>query len=428
MRAIGRWSLTALVINSTIGSGIFGLPSVVGGMLGPASVYAYLLAAAGIGIIMACLAEVASQFRDAGGPYLYARAALGRFTGIQVAWLVWLTRLASAAANANLFVIYLAEFWPAASRPLNRLFILTLVVGVLAVVNYRGVSSGTQVSNFFTLAKLLPLAIFIVAGLLYLHSHGRVPLQPTAALHWSEALLLLVFAYGGFESATLPMAEAKDPRRNAPFALLVSLAATTLIYTLVQVVVMGTLSDPTATDRPLAAAVRVIAGPLGAALMSVGALAAVYGLMSSSMLNTPRLTYALAQRGDFPAQFAAVHPRFRTPHVSIVVYSVLSWVLTVAGSFRWNATLSAVSRLVVYGCVCLSLVALRRKQPEAEAFRLPVGAGFATVGMAFCAILVSRMGRGELIILAATGTIALLNWLWVRQRSVRPVSSAAKSP
>src|SRR5205809_3115885 len=158
-RAIGRWSLVALVLNSIIGSGVFGLPSVVAGLLGAASPWAVLLAGAAVGIIIACFAQVASQFTQAGGPYLYARVAFGRMMGIQVGWMLWLAQLAAPAANANLFVIYLGEFWPNANRPLPRFLILTALVGILAFVNYRGVRAGAQVSNVFTVAKLVPLAI-----------------------------------------------------------------------------------------------------------------------------------------------------------------------------------------------------------------------------------------------------------------------------
>ncbi|MBI3670092.1 MAG: amino acid permease [Acidobacteria bacterium] len=417
VRAIGRWSLVALVLNSIIGSSVFGLPSVVAGLLGRASPLAYLFAAAGIGVITVCFAEVASRFREAGGAYLYARAAFGRFIGIQVGWLGWLTRISAMAANANLFVIYLAEFWPRASQPLPRFVILTLLVGGLAAVNYCGVRAGVQMSNVFTLAKLLPLAIFIAVGLFFLRGGSHAVAQPAGAGAWLDAVLLLAFAYGGFESAMIPMAEAKNPSRDAPFALLVGLVATTVVYTLVQVVVIGALAEPAASDRPLAVAARQFLGPVGAALMSAGALVSVYVLMSSSVLNAPRLTYALAERGDFPLAFAAVHQRFRTPHVSMVAYALLTWLLTVAGTFRWNATLSAVARLFMYGSVCAALLALRRKQPGAEAFRLPAGPLFAALGIAFCLVLVSRMGRTDAIIVAATAALALANWLWARRRS-----------
>src|ERR1700683_3401234 len=157
VRAIGRWSLVALAVNSIIGSGIFGLPATVAALLGRRSVGAVLIAGAAMVVIMACYAEVASQFAEAGGPYLYARTAFGRLTGILVGWMLYLAQTAAPAANANLFVIYLAEFWPATKQPWPRFAILTLLIGVLALINIRGARQGTVVSNVFTVAKLLPL-------------------------------------------------------------------------------------------------------------------------------------------------------------------------------------------------------------------------------------------------------------------------------
>lgn len=414
MRAIGRWSLTGLVLNSIIGSGIFGLPSVVAGLLGRASVYAYLIAAVGIGVIMACFAEVASQFREAGGPYLYARAAFGRLLGLQMGWLAWLVRLTASAAAANLFAIYLAELWPQARDPVARALVLTLFVGVLAAVNYRGVAVGARFSSVFAVAKLLPLALFIGVGLFFV-GHARAPGFAAATPGaWLEAVLVLIFAFGGFEAAMMPMGEAKDPRRDAPFALFMGLVICAIVYTLIQLVVEGVLPTPAGTDRPLAQAARQFLGPAGAMLLTVGALVSVYGYLSGQMLNAPRLTYAFADREDFPAFFAAVHPRFRTPHVSIVIFALLVWTLAIAGTFRWNVTLSAVARLFTYGLVCAALPVLRHKQPGAAAFRLPAGRALAVLGIAFSLALVSRMGRNELLILLATAAMALLNWGWVR--------------
>src|ERR1700730_10455922 len=156
IRAMGRWTLTALVINSIIGSGIFGLPSVVAGYLGRQSPLAYLVAAAGIGIVMACFAEVALRIGAARGPYLYVREAFGRFIGIEIAWLLWLVRLTAAAAAANLFTNYLAEFWPAVQEPITRLLVLAVLIGFIAVVNIRGIKSGAAANNAFTVAQLAP--------------------------------------------------------------------------------------------------------------------------------------------------------------------------------------------------------------------------------------------------------------------------------
>src|SRR5579864_2166195 len=145
VRAIGRWSMAALVVNCIIGSGVFGLPSVLASLLGRASVAAVVVSAAAVGVIMACFSEVASRFTQTGGPYLYAQQAFGRFMGIQVAWLVWFVRLTACAANANLFVVYLGEFWPEATQPIMKLAILTLLLGILAAINFRGVKAGARV-------------------------------------------------------------------------------------------------------------------------------------------------------------------------------------------------------------------------------------------------------------------------------------------
>lgn len=418
IRAIGRWSLTALVINSIIGSGIFGLPSEVASLLGPSSPMAYLLAALGMGSIIACFAEVASRYTDAGGPYLYARDAFGRFVGLQIAWLAWLVRITAAGANANLFVNYLAEFWSPAVTPLPRFLILTLLIGFLALINYRGVRAGTQVSNTFTVAKLIPLALFIIFGLTLTGSHP-MPWDATSLppqQDWLRALLLLVFAYGGFEAALLPMGEAKHPRRDAPFALFVGLAVVATIYTLIQLVVVSTLAPSQPTSRPLAAAARQFLGPVGAAGISLGAMISVYGYLSSMMLNTPRLPFALAERGDFPRSFAAIHRRFRTPYRAIIVSALCIWIVAIAGTFAWNVSLSAIARLFTYGATCAALIVLRRKNAEQARFHLPGGRIVALLGLGFSLTVITQMGWTELHVLGVTAILALANWVWVRKR------------
>jgi basic amino acid/polyamine antiporter, APA family len=420
IRAIGRWSLTALVVNSIIGSGVFGLPSVVAGRLGKFSALAVLLAGVGMAIIFGCFAEVASHFQHAGGPYLYARTAFGRGMGIQVAWMLFLGQVAAPAANANLFVIYLGEFWPEVRDPLPRALILTVLVAVLAFINVRGVKAGTQVSNFFTAAKLVPLVAVIGLGLFALRVHpAGIPADPRSAIttsNWLSAVLLLVFAYGGFETALVPMSEARAPRRDAPFALFTALVTCTVIYVLIQWVVVGVLPDAAQSDRPLADVARVAVGSFGAALVAVGALISFYGYLSAKILAMPRVTFALAEQGDFPKAFAAIHPRFHTPYVSILVFSTLVWGFALTGEFKWNVTLSAVARLLYYAVCCAALPVLRRKQPDDFRFRLPAGNLFAGIAVLLCAALVTQVDRSQSLIVAATIALGLLNWLIVRRR------------
>jgi basic amino acid/polyamine antiporter, APA family len=427
VRSIGRWSLAALMVNSVIGSGIFGLPSLITRQVGAAGPVAWVAAAVFSGIIMGCFAEVASRFTQTGGPYLYARAAFGRFIGILMGWLTWLVRLASAAANVNLFIIYLAEFWMHARAPVARVIVLTALIAVLTAINYVGVNAGTQLSNVFTVAKLLPLLVFIVLGCAYLLAHHppvHVGFASTGSGSWLDAMVLMVFAYGGFEGALLPMGEARDPRRDAPFALIAALATCAVVYTLVQVVVMGVLANSATSDRPLAAAAHVFMGEVGTAFISVGALLAIYGYLSSMILNTPRLTFALAEQGDFPQVFAAIHPRFRTPYVSILVFAALLWLLAFTGSFQWNVVLSAVARLFYYGIVCAALIVLRRRAPGEARFRLPAGPVLAVIGISMCVVFLTAMQRSSFYVLSLVALIAFLNWLWASRRA-RGMSSAS---
>jgi basic amino acid/polyamine antiporter, APA family len=421
VRAIGRWSLVALVVNSIIGSGVFGLPSTVAALIGGYSPLAVVAAGAGMSVVIGCFAEVASRFQDAGGPYLYARVAFGRFMGIQTAWMLWLGQVAAPAANANLFVIYLGEFFPHAKNPLPRAVILTVLVGILVFINVRGVRAGTQVSNLFTAAKLAPLFAVIVLGLFVFQAHGwHVAAASSTAPYtsqWLKSMLLLVFAYGGFETALAPMSEAKNPRRDAPFALFIALLLCTVIYVLIQWVVVGVLPDAAHSLRPLADVARIAVGPVGAALVAVGALISFYGYLSAKILAMPRIPFALAERGDFPKVFATVHRRFHTPYVSILVFAAMVWGLALIGDFKWNVTLSAVARLLYYGVGCAALPILRRKQPEGAMFHLPAGSFFAVLGVLLCLALVTRVDFGQSLILMGTVALALLNWVVVAHRS-----------
>ena len=300
---------------------------------------------------------------------------------------------------------------------------------MLVAINFRGVRAGTYVSTVFTIAKLSSLGLVCVAGAFYLVStHRIVPAQSTLppAGSWLQAIVLLIFAYGGFEAALISTGEARDPRRDVPFGLLAALVTCTVIYGLIQWVVVGVLPDPGHNERPLADVARIVIGQGGAALIAFGALFSVYGYLSANILATPRITFALAERGDFPPVFALVHNRFRTPYFSIVVFALLVWALALLGSFTWNVTLSAGSRLFYYGVVCSTLPALRRKLGPAL-FQLRGGTWIALVGVMICAGLLTRIDYSKSLILLAAVAVALLNWLLVRKRTTPSSSNRSLS-
>jgi len=201
------------------------------------------------------------------------------------------------------------------------------------------------------------------------------------------------------------------------FGLFIALITCTVLYFALQWAVVGLLPDAAHSERPLADVARLIFGNAGAVFIAIGALISVYGYLGANLLAVPRITFALAERGDFPLIFAAVHPRFRTPYFSILVFAILTWLLSLLGSFSWNVTLSAVARLFYYGLVCAALPVLRKRQPGAAMFYLPGGRVLAVIGVAICLGLITQVDRGGSIIVAAMLAIAFVNWLVVRNRA-----------
>lgn len=305
-----------------------------------------------------------------------------------------------------------------------RIALITTLVVLLVTVNYRGVRTGIRASNFFTVAKLVPLAVFIMFGVLYLlmaPPSAKVAAPPASVRAWIEAVLLLFWAYTGFESALLPMGESKDPRRDAPIALFAAILVCTVVYTLVQVVVMGVLADPSTTDRPLASAAHYFLGSGGAALISLGALLSTFGWMTSFMLLNSRTTFALAENGELPPILAAIHPQFRSPYVSIVMLGILWWVFALWGGFRWNVGFSAAGRLIYYVAVCASLPLFRRTRPGEAALVMPGGKLLAILGGGISLVLITRIDRTALLILSLVVAVTLANWLWARRhKQFRP--------
>lgn len=419
VRTIGRWSLTALMVNSIIGGGIFGLPSALAAKLGGLSPFSCLGAGAAVLIIAACIAEVSSRYEETGGLYLYARDALGQFPGLLVAWLTWLTRIAAPAAAANLFCTYLAQFFPALGSRMGELLILVALIGQLAFFNYIGVKTGNNVSNFFTAVKVSFLLFFVIAGLLALlfrpGIHVPFSVPPLSAKSWFDAILLLVYIYGGFEGALFVGGESTNPKRDTPVALLLALAIVCLIYTGVQFVTIATLPGAASSARPLSDAARQFLGPAGATAIALAALVSAYGYLSANLLHAPRVTFALAEHGDFPSFLAAIHPKFRTPHFSILLYAVMLFAFSALGNFQWNAMLSAVSRLAIYGAIAVALPVLRMRRDGKAQFLLHAPYLFAGLALLFSIVLLTRMGRSEFYVVGTTCAIALLNWIFVRR-------------
>jgi APA family basic amino acid/polyamine antiporter len=419
VRAIGRWSLTAAVINGVIGSGIFNLPSELARLTGSLSPLAALAAGLGVLTIVLCFAEVASRFREGGGPYLYGREAFGPFVGFQAGWLNFWVRATAVAAGLNGFALYLSQIVPAAGTPAGRLWAMALLVALVTAINVLGVRQATWTVNVFTLAKLVPLFALIALGLGSVRSEV-LETQVVAVPNWTQAILLLIFSYGGFESPLVPAGEARNPQRDTAFALLTALGVIALVYCLVQLVVVGIVPNAAGAKAPVAAAFGVLLGPAGATVAALAAMISMYGYITGAVLSTPRSFLAMAERGELPAVLGRVHPRFRTPDASIVVFSAVTLALAAYGSFGWNAVLSAIARLLTYGMTCLAVLVLRRKRPqEPPPFRVPGAWVVVPVALGFCLwLLVTRPFHQAVLMPAVIAAGAVL--MWSSRRLRRP--------
>ncbi|HEX7176803.1 MAG TPA: amino acid permease [Pyrinomonadaceae bacterium] len=421
VRGIGKWDLVALIINSMVGAGIFVLPARAYGLIGPYSLLAFIVCALIVALIILCFAEVGSRFQGTGGPYLYAREAFGPAAGFQVGWMFWLARLTSSATNCNLLVVYLGYFFPTATTGGWRAAIITTVIVGLTAINYVGVRDAAVVSNLFAVGKLLPLLLFIGVGFFFIAPENFNASTLPESGSFSTAVMLLVYAFTGFENASVPTGEVRDPRRNMPIAILIAVGVVAVFYISIQAVCVGALGPAlAASERPVADAGRVFLGAAGASLIVAGAAVSIIGNLNAGVLTTPRLPFAMAERGELPAALSATHPRFHTPHVAILLTSALLLALTLASSVIYALTLSTIARLLAYAATCLALPVLRRRTDAPPAlFRVPGGVGVAVAALLLCVWLLSQSTGREARDAAIAVAVGLVVYAVFRLRRVR---------
>ena len=374
-RAVGRWQLYGLSINDVIGSGIYLLPAAAALLLGPASLWAVLLAGLAVSLLVLCYAQAASYFDQPGGGYLYAREAFGPFIGFEVGWMLLLTRIASAAALSNGLAEAVTHFWPQAASGGMRIAIIASSLGLLVGINIVGVRAAARTGVFLAIAKVLPLLLFVAIGAWHVDMSLAAPLAtvplPRAL---GEAALLLLFAYAGFENLPAAAGEYRNPRRDVPFAMLSMIATVTAIYVSVQWVALGTLPGLAQSQTPLADAAARFGGGGLALLLTVGAAVSILGTNSNTIMLGPRYLHALATDGYGPRMLANIHPRLLTPVPAIATVGVLSLALALSGSFVQLALLSVIARLCAYIGTAVSVMVLRRTHGQrAGALQLPGG-------------------------------------------------------
>ena len=365
VRAVGLWGLVAMCINAVVGSGVFLLPTETYKLLGAWSLWAPLVFAVPVFILVMCFAEAASHFTEPGGAYLYARTAFGDFIGFETGWMNWIARLTSLASLSNGFVLSLARFYRPLGEGAPRAAIIIGTLLILGAIHFVGVRYGAASIYVFTWGKLLPLIGFIILALAVFR-HNPIPASlhlPAAGTDWSAAALFMLFAYAGFENLGVPAGEYKNPRKDLPVALPIGILAIAAIYVLAQLGAMSALPDLSKTETPIADAAAMLIGTTGAVIITLGALLSMAGTNSGTVLEGSRMLYALSL-GRRKNPISYVHPTFRTPTVAIVIHVLVAMAAALAGSFATLALLSTVARLTTYLAGCASLPFLGAPTPR----------------------------------------------------------------
>jgi amino acid transporter len=426
LRAVSRLEVLALSVNSVVGSGVYlVLPVAAAQLLGAASVWAILAGGFAVLLIVLCFAEASSLFDRPGGAYLYAREAFGEFAGFEVGWMTWVARVAAVASLSVFFSRVLGYVWEGANHGAGQAATIVVTLSLLTWLNVMGVKTGARTTLYLTAAKILPLALLVAAGIFTVDWSRIFPVPSPDPVKLPQAALLVLFAYSGFEGTPGPAGEFRNPKRDLPFALVTQLVIVTVLYTLVQLVAIGTLPDLGVSKTPLADAGAKLLGPVGGLLLTLGAAVSVLGTNNGSILIGPRYLYVLAESGRLPRFLTKIHPRYRTPYVAILTQSGLAFALIATDSVLHRvepgalgvaeelALISVIARLATYIGTCLSVPILRRKLAATDrAVRLPGGVAIPAAALVLCALLLSAVEK-KVFVAGAIGLAAgALVYFW----------------
>ena len=368
-RRIGPLGSALLSFNGIVGAGIFALPAALHAQFGTFSPWLFPIFGSLILLVALPFANLAALFSSSGGPVAYT-ACFGRIASFQVGWVYYLARLTAFAANANVFATYAAALWPPLGSVVGRAAVILALISLVTWVNVVGVKRAIRALDVVTLFKALPLVALAVGALAMageVKLAGEVPQFGTL----EAAALMTLYAFVGFENSVVPAGETKDPRRTIPRMLVATVAATALLYFLVQLAYVSVMPEGAQQpEAPLAELASMLVGPVGIILLSLTAMASVAGNFLGSMTSTPRVTYALAEDGLIPRWFARVNAKWRTPANSVLFMGLAGAALALTGSFVWLALVSTLARLFVYGTSIAALPAARRSEGKGTGLAL----------------------------------------------------------
>jgi amino acid transporter len=392
-RDIGFFGAAFLVLNAMIGAGIFALPGKVAVNAGLLSPWLFLAVGVVFLAVVLTFAELASYFRDSGGPVLYASYAFGPLAGFGTGWVLFLSRMTAFAANANVMAIYLGSLYPWFGEGIGRTTVISIVTLGLTYANILGVKDGVRTMGFFTVLKVLPLILLVLLGLQHVTTGTLIPSASAVIEDLGGTTLLLVYAYVGFETMAVTAGETTEPRRVLPRALIRTVIGTGLLYFLIVLVFISVIPEDTYADATLVDVGRVLAGPAGAIAITLAAVFSIGGNLAGTMIAAPRLIFSLAENRLLPAWFGNVHPRYATPDHSILVMGGLALAMALTGSFVELAVASSLSRMLSYIVCIASLPIIRNRADDAmqaRAYRIRGGYLLPLVGLAICLWLTAQ--------------------------------------
>lgn len=400
LRTIGVFGLSSNIVNVIIGSGIFVLPAIVAAGMGASGVFAYLFCGILIALIMLCFAEAGSKITITGGLYTYIETAFGNYAGFLSGNLYLAAVLLADAAVSNALVNILAAAFPAFESEILRLLFLFTVFFGLAFINILGVKQGVGLIKFLVIAKILPLLLLIVLGLPKV-SMANISIETLPGFEQLGATsLILFFAFIGGETGLNVSGEVKKPNKNIPKSIFIGITAVLIIYIFIQLVAQGVLGDVLADQKaPLAETAKKVFGNTGFLILTVGAAVSMFGYLSGAILNMPRVLYALSRDRVIPVKaFGTVHSKFKTPHLAILTYACVGFILAALGSFETLAVIATGGILLQYLGVSLAVIKLRytHKSKPGE-FKIPGGITIPLFSAGIIIFFLSKMTSAEAI-------------------------------
>jgi len=406
VRAIGVRALGISIVNLVVGAGIFVLPGLIAARLGPAAIIAYLVCSFAVALVFLCFAEVGSRVTRSGGAYAYIEEAFGPFAGFVASVLFWFGWSAlSDAAITVAMVETMAVAFPMLAEPLPRGILIIVLVSFLAVVNIRGVKSGVRLLVFNTMAKLVPLLLLLAVGLFAINFKNLAITEWPSISSIGAGAIILFFAFAGGEGGLSISGEIKNPSRTVPLGLLVGLTGILALYVGLQTVAQGVLGTELANnvEAPLAAVATEVLGDWGAKLLLVGGVISIFATLSGDMLGAPRVLFASARDNNLPRFLATVHPKYKTPYVSVIFFAAVVCTLALSATFKPLAVLASGSILVIYLGVSLAVLRLRHRdgEPDAGQFKLPFGPAVPALSCVVVVWLLWQLTAGEAAGLAA---------------------------